>query len=393
MSAVLKIKNRDARALWLQSHLLSAAPVGPLDLMGIIRRLGFVQLDTIQVVSRAHHHILWSRNQNYREKMFDPLLSKDRLIFEHFTHDASILPMEFLPFWTRQFDRKRQEFKTRGWFKDMLDEDGRNAIKERIRKEGALSTHAFDTKRKDPKVVWSRPPHKMALDYLWYCGELATCYRENFKKFYNLPERVFPQHIASKTVVDEEQIDWLCTEALDRLGFATAKEIQGFWEAANLGEVQNWISQREDLVPVLLEGADGELRESVATFDIEDRLEQIERPTSRLRILNPFDPAIRDRNRLKRLFGMDYKIEIFVPAQKRQYGYYVYPLLEGDRFVGRVEINCDRKKGRFSLSNLWVEPKVAWTPARARKLEAELDRLARFVGCTHEISVEATGKS
>ena len=90
MQAALRISNRQARWLWLASQVLSDTPTGPLDVYGMIEQLGFVQLDTIQTVSRAHHHILWSRNQNYREKMLNPLLAKDRLIFEHFTHDASV---------------------------------------------------------------------------------------------------------------------------------------------------------------------------------------------------------------------------------------------------------------------------------------------------------------
>ena len=115
---------------------------------------------------------------------------------------------------------------------------------------------------------------------------------------------------------------------------------------------------------------------------IETRLNAALAPTSRLRILNPFDPVIRDRNRLTRLFGFDYRIEIFVPAEKRQWGYYVYPLLEGDRFVGRIEVKSDREKGELSVHQLWSEPGVKWTDARQAKLEAELDRMARFVGAT-----------
>ena len=105
-------------------------------------------------------------------------------------------------------------------------------------------------------------------------------------------------------------------------------------------------------------------------------------PTLRLRILNPFDPVIRDRNRLSRLFGFDYRIEIFVPAAKRRWGYYVYPLLEGDRFVGRIEVKSDRVRGELSVIALWPEPGVKWTSARQAKLDAELGRLARFVGAT-----------
>ena len=175
--APLEIRNRDARRLWLHAQGLSATPTGPLDLPGLIRGLGFVQLDSIRVVSRAHHHILWSRNQNYREPMLDKLMRKDRGIFEHFTHDASVIPMEFYPNWRRQF--RRLEAKVRGWdwHRGMLDETGRNGIVDRIREEGPLSTKAFDTKIKGPREMWRRPPHKLALDYMWYAGELSTSHR------------------------------------------------------------------------------------------------------------------------------------------------------------------------------------------------------------------------
>ena len=142
----VRIGNRAARQLWLASQGLGAAPTGKLDVLAIIRRLGFVQLDTIQVVSRAHHHILWSRNQNYREPMLNKLLAQDRTVFEHYTHDASVIPMEFLPMWRRQFRRKREQIDRSNWFKGMPDKAGRNAIKARIEAEGALSSHAFDTK-------------------------------------------------------------------------------------------------------------------------------------------------------------------------------------------------------------------------------------------------------
>ena len=99
----LKISNRDARRLWLASHGLAATPTGPLDVLALVRDLGFVQLDSIQVVARAHHHILWSRNQNYREPMLDSLMSPGRQVFEHFTHDASLISTDVLPFWSRRF--------------------------------------------------------------------------------------------------------------------------------------------------------------------------------------------------------------------------------------------------------------------------------------------------
>lgn len=376
----LRIPNRAARHLWLASQGLAATPTGPLDLPKLIDDLGFVQLDSIQIVARAHHHILWSRNQNYREPMLDTLMSQDRGLFEHFTHDASVLPMHFLPMWKRQFRRKREQLDRVNWFRGLPGQAARDEIKARIAAEGALSTHAFDTRIEGKKEMWSRPPHKLALDYMWYAGELATCHRVNFTKFYDLAERVFPAHLREQEPAEDQQVDWLCENALTRMGFGTAGEIKKFWDAVDLPEVKQWADSHRSIVPVEVENADGSWTRGFAAGDIETRLAEIAPPTSRLRILNPFDPVIRDRNRLNRLFGFDYRVEMFVPAAQRIWGYYVFPLLEGDRFVGRIDLKADRKASTLAVQNLWAEPGVKWTSSRLQKLDSELGRLMRFVG-------------
>lgn len=380
MVTAIRIDNRAARRLWLTLQGLGEAPTGALDLPSIIERLGFVQLDSIQVVARAHHHILWSRNQNYREPMLDALLARDRGVFEHFTHDASVIPMQFLPMWRRQFDRKREQMGGAGWYKGLPDAAGRAAVKARIAAEGPLSTQAFDTKVDGPKKMWSRPPHKLALDFMWYTGELATSHRVNFTKHYDLAERVFPDHLRGADMPDHEQVDWLCRAALDRMGFGALGDVQKFWDAVDAAEVRAWAEGAADLVAVEVETARGDWVKAVAPADIEDRLAALKPPTSRLRILNPFDPVIRDRARLSRLFGFEYRVEMFVPAAKRIWGYYVFPILEGDRFVGRIEVKADRAKSVLTVANVWPEDGVRWPKSRHDKLDAELDRMARFVG-------------
>ncbi|MEM9939599.1 MAG: crosslink repair DNA glycosylase YcaQ family protein [Pseudomonadota bacterium] len=380
MATALKITNRDARRLWLAAQGLAPTPTGELDLLALIKQLGFVQLDTIQVVARAHHHILWSRNQNYREPMLNTLMAQHRGVFEHFTHDASVIPMDFYPMWKRQFERLEAKVRKWEWHRGMLDANGRNHIKDRIRAEGPLCTKAFDTKVVGEKKMWSRPPHKLALDYMWYAGELSTSHRDGFTKFYDLSERVIPEAYLNHDMPDDEQVDALCTTALDRLSFGTPGDIQRFWAAVDNPHVKSWCEAQTALIPVEIEGDDKVWREALAPADIETRLASAPAATSRLRILNPFDPVIRDRARLSRLFGFDYTVEMFVPAAKRIWGYYVYPLLEGDRFVGRIEVKADRKARRLNVLNLWAEPKVKWTEARASKLDAELARLARLVG-------------
>jgi len=341
----MKIDNKTARALWLTSHGLAQTPTGPLDTAALIERLGFVQLDTVQVISRAHHHILWSRNQNYREPMLDPLLRPKRQVFEHFTHDASVLPMTFLPLWQRQFQRKKAQVARSNWFGKHLDPQLIDEVTRRITEEGPLSTKSFDTKTRGKKEMWQRPPHKMVLDYLWYAGELATCHREGFTKFYDLGSRIFPQDVPQLS--DQEQIDGLCRAALAARDAAR-------------------------LTPVEIQGADGSWTDALACPDIEARIAQLSAPTKRLRILNPFDPAIRDRSRLARLFGFDYTVEMFVPAAKRKWGYYVYPLLEGDQFIGRIEAKGDRNAGSLTLSRVWTETGQPLSEKRSAKLDAEI---------------------
>ncbi len=334
-----------------------------------------MQIDTIRNVTRAHNHILWSRNPNYREGMLWPLLGNH--LFEHFTHDASLIPMEVLPHWQRQFARLGDRAAGAEWFQSGLGQAEIAAIRRRIEAEGPLSTHAFDTKAAS-REMWARPPHKKALDQMWYAGDLATAKRENFVKFYDLSARVFPSQLRFEAD-DTTAIDTLCDMALARLGIATCGEVQRFWGAMSAPEARGWVMRRQP-VEVQVTGADGVSRLALAAPDLEARLAALPAPTERLRIINPFDPAVRDRARLMRLFGFEYVNEMFVPASLRRWGYYVYPLLEGDRFVGRAELKADRAAGRLRVTGLWPEPGTRWGAARTARLEAEVARLARMIG-------------
>jgi uncharacterized protein YcaQ len=376
-----KINNQQMRQLWLESNFLRDAPVGELDVLGIIRKLGFVQLDSIQNASRAHHHILWSRNQNYREIMLDDMLKERQDVFEHFTHDASILPMEFYPMWNRQFKKLESQIKKSKYYDAEQGEKWQKNILQRIEKEGPLSTKDFESKIIGKKEMWARPPHKKALDYLWYSGALSTSHRVSFRKFYDLAEKVIPKVIKQQTLSEHEQIGWLCGNALARLGIGSLKEIRDFWQATDLKEVKSWTENNpETLTEIEWQDFEGKWQRAFAYKNIKKRVKQHVKPSSRMRIINPFDPAIRDRQRLKNIFGFDYKIEIFVPKAKRKWGYYVYPLLENDQFVGRIEIKADRKEGHLNVLHLWPEEGVKWTKTRQNKLEAELSRFADFIG-------------
>jgi uncharacterized protein YcaQ len=375
----LRIDNRTARRLWLQAQGVTGAPVGPLDVADIVARLGLVQLDTIRNVVRAHDHILWSRNRNYREGMLLDELPARRG-FEHFSHDACVLPMWLYPLWRRQFARMGEKVSKSSYYRTRMSRADIAAIRARIEAEGPLSTHAFDTKAKAGKGMWSRPPHKVELDIMWYAGELATARRDGFTKVYDLATRVIPAEIRAVEMTGAEQIDGLCRLALERLAFATVSGVKRFWEAVSVSGVKAWAAAATDLVEVEVQGADGAWTPGMALPGIEARIEALQGPGTTLRIMNPFDPVIRDRARLLQLFGFEYRIEIFVPAAKRKWGYYVYPLLEGDRMVGRIDLKGDRASGCLNVVNLWAEPGVKWTAARRARLEAELARLARFAG-------------
>ncbi|WP_339860302.1 winged helix-turn-helix domain-containing protein [Paremcibacter congregatus] len=376
----LRINNRDMRRLWLETNGLAGQPSGAPDPVQIIKKLGFVQLDTIQNVSRAHHHILWSRNEKYREPMLDELLRSKQDIFEHFTHDASVLPMDFYPVWQRKFRKIRQKTDGSKYYEDLKNSIWQDEVKSRIAAEGPLSTRDFDSKIKGEKKMWSRPPHKQVLDYLWYVGELSTSHRENFQKFYDLSERVIPHSIRTQVLSDQEQLEGLCHAALSRLVAGSLKEIKNFWEAKEIKEVKTWVDKSPDqIIPVEWETASGSYIKSFALNNIEERLQNISPISSRMRIINPFDPAVRDRTRLKHMFGFDYKIEIFVPAAQRRWGYYVYPLLEGERFVGRIEVKADRKAGCLNVLNFWAEEGIKWGAGRHQKLDRELLKFANLV--------------
>lgn len=382
MSAPLEIPNRQARWLWLDAQGLSCSPLGSPALNVLFDQLGYVQLDSIRNVSRAHHHILWSRDQSYRPNKLNRFAHEERGAFEHFSHDACLLPISTYPYWQRRFRQFQKKLSKSGWYKNLPDEAERARIRDRIAEQGPLCSADFNHDPSDrPKGMWQRPPTKIALDYMWYCGELSTAHRHNFRKFYDLTERVIPRNIREAEVSDSEQIDWLCRAALRKLGFGSAGDVKRFWDACSTKDVSNWLHENPGRwVEVKVQGADGSWRHAFASADIESRLAELGPPTSRMRVLNPFDPAVRDRKRLTFLFGFDYVNEIFVPKAKRRWGYYVYPVLEGDKMIARVDLSGGPKTGLRPIQQLWVEDRIKWSDKRQSRLEAEVARLSRMAG-------------
>ncbi len=380
------VSNRDARRIFLNKQGLAGAPhkaLGKQGLLDLIHDIGFVQVDSIATVERAHHQILFSRNQTYRREHLTELLEKDGALFEHWTHDASILPSAFFRYWKHRFARREPILRERWlkWQGEGFDSTFEETY-QRIAEGGAVMSRDLKVAEHKSGGWWNWHPNKTALEYYWHTGKLAIAGRQNFQKIYDLAERVLPAHHYEPEVSEADFVDWACRSALQRLGFATHGEIAAFFALIGPEEAKAWVmAHRDELTEVLIEPADGEKpRLSYAFSGFPDNLGDLAEPPARLRVLSPFDPLIRDRNRTERLFGFYYRIEIFVPEPKREYGYYVFPLLEGDRMVGRIDMKADRKSGTLDVKRLWWEKGVRASSGRMEKLEAELVRLAKFAG-------------
>lgn len=383
------LPNADARRLFLDRHALAEPPAGPArgaDLAALIDRIGFVQVDSIATVERAHHMILFARRPSYRPAALPPLLERDRALFEHWTHDASILPVQHFGHWRHRFarDAHRLHANWRNWFREGY-EPRLDSILDRIARDGPVtSAEVGEGEARGRGGWWDWHPSKTALEWLWRTGKLSIARRDGFRKVYDLTERVIPEAHRAARPETAETLDWACASALDRLGFATSGEIAAYWGAVTPAEAAGWCraalaSGRIEEAGV--EGADGQLRRSFARPGLLEAAAALPDPPGRLRVLSPFDPALRDRDRTARLFGFHYRIEVFVPEARRRYGYYVFPLLEGSRIVGRIDMKAHRDRGLLVVRALWPERGVSFGTGRMARLEAELDRVAHFAGC------------
>jgi uncharacterized protein len=255
-------------------------------------------------------------------------------------------------------------------------------VRDHIEAKGASRARDFSHLGGRTGPWWGWGPAKAALEFLWRTGELAVLERDGFEKVYDLAERSIPSALRTARPSRGETLDWACATALERLGAATPKMLADFWDHASIAEAGKWVANEKKkgrLIDVTLEGASGKRGfAAVARPDIETLLDDMPSPTSRLRALSPFDPVLRDRARVERIFGFDYRIEIYVPGHKRKFGYYVFPLLEGARFVGRIDMKAERAKDLLSVKGVWMEPRLSLSKARRVKLENELVRQARL---------------
>jgi len=386
ITMAIQIDNKSARLLFLHRHGLCINPAAACtksDIQRMVEKIGFVQVDSIRTVERAHHLILFSRHQTYKHSMLEELLERDRSLFENWTHDASIIPSKFYPYWKHHFELKKATIIARWekWGRKGFTEISREVMAH-IEKNGPTLSRDLKpaTTKKSNQGWWDWHPSKIALEFLWRTGETAISHRTGFQKAYDLAQRVIPLEHYNKEISGEDFIDWACSSALQRLGFASRGEIAAFWGLISPAIVQAWIEKNvSDLVEVEINSHDNKYsKPSWARPDILEAISILPTPPARLRILSPFDPLLRDRKRARFLFGFDYRIEVFVPQAKRRYGYYVFPILQGDRLIGRIDMKAERKGENLNIRRLWLEEKIRWSKGRKSALESELARIARF---------------
>ena len=376
-------RNEVARLLLLDGQGLlddPDRPATPKKLLRGIEALGFVQVDSIVTLARAHHLTLAARFFRYRPETLRLLLEEQRALFENWTHDASIIPTDLFPQWRHRFAKVHERVWSTEWWRQRFGEEPDRMlaeVEERVRREGPILARDFDGEHRGPeKGWWAWKPAKAALELLWRSGRLCISRRVNFQKVYDLTERVLPDHHALPPPSLETHIEWACRSALDRLGFATPREIAHFWSALDVNTAKAWCGR------ALEAGTITEVMRGVyARANWQKRA--LRSPPQLMRFLSPFDPVIRDRQRALRLFGFDYRFEAFTPADQRRYGYYVLPILEGDRFVGRIEPKLVREKETLEVRGLWWEPKVRLTRVRRARLDEALERMAALVRARH----------
>lgn len=338
-----------------------------------IEHLGYVQIDTIAVVERAHHHILWTRNPDYRPEHLNRLLTQGK-IFEHWAHAAAYLPMRDYRFATIRMARIRDS--GHPWFA-AVDQRLTLNILAQIRERGPsrlrdLGNHHQQT----PDNWWNWTPARRAIDKLFLQGDLMVCARDGMEKIYDLRERVLPPDIDTRTPTTPEYAAYLLDSALRAHGIISLKQVLHLQSDPALKKaVQALIAERID---------QGELLPAAPWRDIwlpaADATPQ-RKPPATLRILSPFDNLLIHRERTRQLFAFDYRLECYLPAAKRQYGYFALPLLYGDQLVGSIDCKAQRREKRLDILQLHLAEHAPKAATLTRALAQSLKRFAAFNGC------------
>ena len=341
----------------------------------IIQQLGYVQIDTISVTERSHHHVFYSRNRSYRQIQLSQLM-KDKTIFEYWSHAAAFLPIADFRFSLFQKEGFKQG--ANHWFE--RDEKVERYVLERITAEGPLQSKDFEGP-KNQKHTWSSwKPAKKALTNLFMEGSLMIADRSGFQKIFDLSERVYPPMTNMSVPSEKEYCEHLIVNAVKANGLVTLEEI---------AYLRRGMKQpvRQRVLELLEEGSLLQVRigrtEHVyyTTPEVLEMLKGKQSTSRKVHILNPFDNLLIQRKRMKDIFDFDYLLECYVPQQKRVFGYYTLPVLYGNHFVARLDARADRKTGLFSVKDFWYEKGFKPGKGFLESYDQKLRQFARFCGC------------
>ncbi len=349
------IDQKLARRLILNSQgLLTRDPfgVGVPAVQRAIERLSYVQIDTISVVDRAHHHILKNRVSTFAANDLHSLLSKQKTIFEYWSHAAAYLPMQDFRYCLATMSGYRKQ--------RPVDAKMSKEIIRRIRTEGPCQPKNFLQRRTQPTTGWwDWSPVKRVMENMFLAGELMVCERRGFQKVYDLTENVLPEDVDLSQPTAFETGCFYVRAMLGALGIATARDIG--YARATLRRLAG-----VDILPAI-EQALLALKESgeVLEFSLNGQCqyvlqETLEKVPSRIGqrraiILSPFDNLVINRARLSEQFGFKYVLECYLPQAKRRYGYFTLPILFGDQFIARVDAKAHRKQSVLEIKNIWFE--------------------------------------
>jgi uncharacterized protein len=366
----------DARRLWLRAQRLDErAPFGggAEATRAAVEHLGYVQIDTINVIERSHHHILFTRIPDYRREHLRQAQSVEKSVFEYWTHALAYVPTKDLRFFLPEMNRRRRS--PGSWFRSVKKEDLRKVLT-LIRKGGPLSIRDID----DDVLVekdhaWaSRKPSKRALQLAFYGGVLTISERAGMLKSYELMDRHFGWSRRPKPATERQVLDYLLDRALRAQGLVSLDSACHL-DAPRKPGMRRLVEARVRkglLVPVAIEGA-GKIEHWIEPALLETK------PPAReeiVHILSPFDPLIIQRKRLKLFFGYDHRFEAYVPKEKRVFGYFALPVLVGDEIVAAIDLKADRQKQALLIQ------KWTWTgkggKALKARIEEELHRFEQF---------------
>jgi uncharacterized protein len=376
------LSQHDARRIWLAAQRLDVtAPfgAGPSAVADAVAHLGYVQIDTINVIERCHHHILYTRIPNYRRADLGEAQSVAKSVFEYWTHALSYVPTRDFRFFLPDMRLHRRE--GRKWFASVKPADMRKVM--RLLRQGALTIRDIaDDVLTEKEHLWaSRKPSKRALQRAFYEGRVTISARNGMLKTYALIERHFGWDQSPRAASASETTAYLLDRALQSQGVVSLDSVC-HRAAPRKGAVRRLIEarvRRGELASVVLEGARRQ-EHWAAPAALELRGEQGQ---ELVHILSPFDPLIIQRRRTKLFFDYEHIFEAYVPKAERKFGYFALPVLVGDDIVAAIDLKTDRQEKKLRLQKwTWVgEGKLAKGGARKdlkRRIEEELHRFERF---------------